>query len=169
MALPVPAESEPPVILTSLPPPAELSLAASFPTARVLLVPTAITAVVGEGEAVAPEGAPQKLDFPPTLSRVRLTGEVPEACYQRPLCSQRLWSEMQHSSSSSKDGGGWRREMDTRDETLVCRRGPLYRHAPVGFHPKRDEPRLGGGGAARVWLSGFPPHLVYWSIPRLTI
>jgi len=119
----------------------------------------------------------------------------------------------------------WRLEKGnghTRDETLVCRQGPLYRHAPVGFHPRGNEPgqggwelaveqlaaalgfplmavglrrRLGfplgwaewqnlaragqrprpdargrlGSTAARVWLPGSPPHLVYWSIPRLTI
>ena len=106
MALPVPVDSEPPGMLMSLPPPAVLSLVASFPTTAVLLVLTAITAAVGEVEgqqqAVASEGAPQKLNFPPTPSRVRLTGEVREACYQSPLYSQRLWSEMQQSSSSSK-------------------------------------------------------------------
>jgi len=99
-------------MLTLPPPPAVLSLVASFPATGVLLVPTAITTAVDEGEAVAvtlgqqeavaPEGASQKLNFLPTLSRVRLTGEVPKACYQSPLYSQRLWSEMQHSSSSSK-------------------------------------------------------------------
>jgi len=49
-------------MLMSLPPPAVLSLVASFPATTVLLVPTTITTAVGEGEgqqqAVAPEGTP---------------------------------------------------------------------------------------------------------------
>jgi len=40
-------------MLMSLPPPAVLSLVASFPAAGVLLVPTTITTTFDEGEAVA--------------------------------------------------------------------------------------------------------------------
>ena len=85
MALPVRAESEPPVMLTSLPPPAVLSLVATFPVAEGEAVPVTL----GQQEAVAPEGAPQKLNFPPTPSRVYAWRKKFRRPATRVLCTRR--------------------------------------------------------------------------------
>ena len=55
----------------------------------------------------------------------------------------------------------WRMERGnghTRDETLVCRQGPLYRHAPVGFHPWGDEPGQSGWELAVEQLARVSPY-----------
>jgi len=114
-------------MLTSLPPPAVLSLVTSFPAARVLLVPTSIIAAavdegkavavtLGQQEAVAPEGAPQKLNFSPTPSEQSTLdgrssgGLLPETS----VLAEALVGDAAQ-QLELKEGGGWRRKMDTHE------------------------------------------------------
>jgi hypothetical protein len=85
-------------------------MTSSSAAAGVRLVLTGIARKRGTAAAVAPYTALPKNLISRLPEQVRLTGEVPEACYQRPLCAQMVWSEMQQSSSSS--GRRWRLERE---------------------------------------------------------